>query len=341
MALTQLTSPLDIVQVGISWTDTNRAGFLFDGVPQGFMPSAPDNYGPVTYKIPKFDNSFLQSAGLKDWEPGDERTGTRAIGSVDVTVSPRGRSTLEIERAANRPIANRFADLESNISNILLSMLYQGIDKDLVAFLTNASNFGQITITGTADWDDFLLDQAPMWDILSKMIAPLRKYSKSVPGLVVEWWMEDHVADVLSAHWNLFGGGAAVGTTVIQPTQMVHARQALIATIQANLGITVKITGSVTDTALYGQTSSPQEIAYGLCWVGVVDRRASRWDIMSADVVKPDGAIQIAMSRDPEVVNFIVEGSEVETFVGRTSYEVFSPRGSDWGFLVPVSDIIS
>jgi len=335
------TSALDIAQVGQSWVDTNLSNFMFGQSPQGFMPSKPDGYSSTTYKIPAFDNS-LYKGSLIDWEPGDARVASRALGSVDVTVTPIGRSTREIGRAVNRPVANRFADLESNISNILLSQLYQGIDKDMAAFLVSASNYTSVTITGTADWDDFVLDQSPMWDVLSKMIAPLRKYAKSVPGMVPEWWIEDHVVDVLTSHFNFNGTGAAVASNKpLQAGPQVLPRAGFVQIVKANLGIDVKIFSGVSDTVEYGQTSVPREVAYGLCWIGVVDRRASRWDIMSADVIKPDGSIQVAMSRAPEVVSFIEPGSEIETFVGRASYKIFNPRGTSWGYFVPVADILS
>jgi len=337
----QPTSALTIAQVGQSWVDTNLSNFMFGQAPQGFMPSKPDGYSSTTYKIPSFDNS-LYKGSLIDWEPGDARVASRALGSSDVTVTPIGRSTREIGRAVNRPVANRFADLESNISNIILSQLYQGIDKDMAAFLVATANYSSVVITGTADWDDFVLDQSPMWDVLSKMIAPLRKFAKSVPGMAVEWWIEDHVVDVLTSHFNFFGTGAMIASqTPKQSGPQVHSRAGFAEIVRANLGLELKIFSGVSDTVEYGQTSSPREIAYGLCWIGVVDRRQDRWDIMSADVVKPDGSIQVAMSRTPEVVSFIEPGSEIETFVGRASYKIFNPRGTSWGYFVPVADILS
>ncbi len=340
-AALSLTSPLDIAQVGQSWVDTNRENFLFSQMPNGFAPYAPDGYGTVTYRIPAFDNSLQKGTGLDNWEPGDALPMSRGMGEETVTITPIGRTTDLISRAADRPIANRFADLENNISPILLSQAYQGLDLAAVAFLKNASNFGQLTFTGTGALDTFANDQIPFYNVLSKAIAPLRKYAKSVPGMAVEWWMESHVLDVLVSHWNFQGAGATVSAIALSSGPMVGLREALLAMFRSTLGIEVKVFDTVSDTVERGLTSAPQEISYGLCWIGVVDRRVGRWDLMTADVIKPDGAIQIGLAQEPEVDSFIIPGSKQETFRALTAFEVFSPRGSDWGFLFPVGEIIT
>lgn len=340
-AALSLTSPLDIAQVGQSWVDTNREGFLFAQMPNGFAPYSPDGYGTVTYRIPAFDNSLQKGTGLDNWQPGDALPMSRAVGEETVTITPIGRTTDLISRAAERPVANRFADLENNISPILLSQAYQGLDLAAVAFLKNASNFTQETFTGTGALDVFSNDQIPFYNVLQKAIAPLRKYSKSVPGMAVEWWMESHVLDVIIAHWNFQGAGAAVSALALAAGPMVQLREGLRSMLESTLGVTVKIFDTVSDTVERGLTSAPQEISFGLCWIGVVDRRAGSWNIMSADVIKPDGAIQIGLAMEPQVDSFIIPGSKQETFRALTAFDIFSPRGSEWGFLFPVSEIIT
>lgn len=335
------TADQDIIQVSESWLETNKDSFMFSHMPHGFMPAKADGVDNVSYRIPAFSNSLLQAAGLHNWSPGMAQTRARTLGEETVSVQVGSRATDVIERPADRPVNHRYADLQANIVPLLLGQTYQGIDKDVATFLTTTANWTAATFTGTGDLDTFAADQKPLWDIRQQCIAPLRKYAKINAGFEIEWWMDNRVADILASHWNVFGASAAYSAVALQGGPMTHAHMELTRVIEQNLGIKVKIFAAVSDTVEMGQTSAPREISYGLCWVGVVDRRQSRWDITAAGVLKPDGAIQLAITKDPWVKTGIVPLSEVETFVGRAEYTAFSPRGSAWGYLIPVGEIIT
>jgi hypothetical protein len=95
----------------------------------------------------------------------------------------------------------------------------------------------------------------------------------------------------------------------------------------------VILTSAVSDTVRLGQTSSINTITNGLLWMGLIDKRTSMDLTTPMSFDSPDGAICVATSREPEVVSGIPELSELEHFVGRTSYKVFNPRGSSFGIV--------
>ena len=339
-----LSSSEDIVQIGRTFADDNLDNF-FCGVCPGFdLAWDADGVDTTTYHIASFDNSLQKGNGFQ-WRPGQDRPGRASLTKIDVTVTPQGYSTLTLGRSTKRTRAHIYEDLEANIIPILYSQMYQICDKAIVAYLTNASNFGQITLTGTGVLDQFGADTEPMWNILNQMIAPLRKYALSRPKAGVEMWVENHVLDIFASHFGFQGAGAAYANTTpagvaLSAGAMVQRRQGLISMLEANLGVRVVSKNATGDTAALGLTSAPAEIGLGLCWVGVVDRSADGVDLSSSSL-KPDGALQLGWGSRPNIETWVAAGSKMEDFAGDLAFDVVSPRGSSWGFLIPVAQLIT
>jgi len=334
-----LTDDINIAQVGQSWVNANREKYIFGQLSQtGKVLYRPNGVKDTVYQLPAFDNSLHAGNGI-NWEPGDSLPEEQQLDKVSVTVTPQGRSTRLLKREALVG-GQIYEDLENNISNILLSQAYQVIDKDIVSFMTTAANYGQITFSGTGALDTFANDQTPYWNLLNSAIAPLRLYAQSFDGLEVEMWLGQNVLDVFMSHWNFQGAGATVSAIALPKGPMVQSRDQLLAMLSANLRVKVRVFESVSNTANFGATATPAEQAAGLCWIGVVDQLA--WDITEGSKGhKPDGAIQVALAKEPEVDSFVVDGSQMETFRATYAYQVFNPRGTAWGKLFPVGEIIT
>ncbi len=342
------TASVDINQVGLGWTNTNFSTYMAGSIPSGEVLGFSANVDDTNYKIPNFDN-WLQKGQLHNWVPGQALPDQEQLNETQVTITPIGRSTRVMPRNADRPMENRWEDLRVNIIPGLLSQAYQGIDKEIAAFLANSSNFGQISLTGTGAMDTFATDQRPFWDLLKQGVAPLRKYAASADFLKTVLRIDENVLDVFMSHFgfNPMGVGAAITSGTITDRAFaggpsVTGRDAVISMFKQVLRLDeVFIHDAVGDTAKDGATSVPQELAYGLCWFGVEDRRP--WDLTgkSPNGAKPDGALQLAFARRPEVKSGIPELSEQELFVARAEYQIFSPRGAAWGKLLPVASIFA
>jgi len=341
MASFTLTDNVNIAQVGKSWVNANKASYICGQLPStGRIQYRANGIKTTNYKLPAFGNSLAATGGSINWEPGDSLPSEQALGSEDIAVTPQG-GTTRLFRVPQVQGGQNFEDLEGNITPLLMSQGFQMVDYDIIAHLTNASNYGQITFTGTGALDTFINDQTPYWNLLNKAIAPLRLYASSFPGLKVVFWLEDHVLDVLMAHWNFQGAGAAVGTVALSKGPMIQERDQLIALLSRNLRVEVKVFNSVGNTGAFGAAVSPQEQAFGLCWFGVVDTLA--WDLSSENATghKPDGGLQFGIAQEVEVDSFIEPGSKMETFRATWVNKIYSPRGALWGKLFPVGEIIT
>ena len=333
MATTYDVAPVDINVVGNSWTQTNRSRFLMDSVPMARVLDRRNGRSTTTYEIPDLDNA-LTKGNLLDWEPGQSLPVTKTIGSSDVTVTPRGRSTRLLSDVTKRQGVHRFRDLENNKVPMLLSEAYQGIDKELFTFLTSAG-FGSAKTftqssgaTAAAPLEDYNAETTaaqPDKDINENLRA-LRVYA-GMQGMQLECWMDKVVAQVLSRHgaYTGAGTGSAIASQLLED-EFLRRFQAI-----HSLGA-VKILDVSADSVRPGQPSSPALIHSGLLWFGLVDRRSSSFDLTSEQSGdSPDGAICLAMSREPEVVQFELPGTETEYYAGRTAYDIISPRGSAFG----------
>ena len=233
----------------------------------------------------------------------------------------------------NRQGLHRFRDLENNKVPMLLSEAYQGIDKELYTFLQG--NFGALKTFKRANGTDpagVALDKpagtnpATQPDIdINEALRPLRVYA-GMQGMRLEAWMSPNVAQVLSrqAVYTGAGTGSAVASQLVYE-EFIRRFKAIHMLDQ------VVVSDVSSDTVLPGQTSAPAYIHNALLWFGLVDRRGA-FDLTSEESAdSPDGAIVIGMSREPEVVQFELPGTETQYYAGRTAYDIISPRGATFG----------
>ncbi len=338
-----LTSSVDINMVGRSWVQTNFDNFMASKAPHGDLKDFRSGHNTTNYKIPAWDN-WLQKGSLSNWEPGQALPSFNKLDEVSASFTPNGRTTGLLGRNADRPQDSRFEDLRDNITPGILSLVYQGIDKEIASFVMNSSNFDQITVTGTGAIDAFATDQRPFWDMLRGGVAPLRKYAKSFLGQSLEMWIDENVLDVLMAHFNTnpMGAGAALTAGIYSAGPSIADANSVLSMFKRALRLdAVHVFNAVSDTAVRGATSVPQEIGYGLFFFGVFDRRP--WDLSkgNASISAPDGCLQVGYGRRPLVKSGIPELSEQEIFVGRTSYDITSPRGATWGKSFPLAKIFT
>lgn len=333
MALPYNVAPVDINVVGNSWTQSNRSAFLMDSVPMARVLDRRNGRGSTTYEIPNLDNA-LQKGELLDWEPGQSLPVSQTIGSSDVTVTPRGRTTRLLADVTNRQGLHRFRDLENNKVPMLLSEAYQGIDKQLFTFLTN--NFGAEvqftqangTAAGAALDRPNATNAAVQPDIdINEALRPLRIYA-GMQGMKLEAYMSSNVAQALARN----GAYTGAGTGSAIASQILH--EEFVRRFKAiHMLDDVVVSDVSSDTVLPGETSAPAFIHNALLWFGLVDRRGA-FDLTSEESAdSPDGAIVIGMSREPEVVQFELPGTETQYYAGRTAYDIISPRGANFGVI--------
>lgn len=323
----------DLITVGQSWTQANRSQFLLSAVPQVLVRGPREGVKAVTYQLPDLANALVDGNALSAWEVGDALPLSRKLTSSTVTVTPEGYSTPIINRPLYRNTAHAFADLETNIAPMCLSMLHQGVDQALLAFLQGTGNFGSaktFTNGGSAlDAPSDYTNQKPDIDINTNL-QPLRKWRGL--GLKLECWMDRHVVLVLARHpvYTGAGTGSAIASQ-LEPDEFVARFKAI------HMLDDVKILDPVYNTAKIGQTNAIKDIHNGLLWFGAVDRRGTMDLRRDGSPDAPDGAIQLAFAREPEVVTWADVATECEYFAGRTSYKIINPRGTSFGHFYTAS----
>lgn len=323
MSFRSTLSPIDLESIGKSWVQSNRGRFLFAGLPKCLALGFAEGRTTTTYKLPKLDNTLAKGVGMVDWQPGDAPTTERELGSIDATFTPRYKRTQRINRPTKRNARHVLNDLENNIVPIQMGLAYQQIEAEVVALLANASVYGTAkTFGGTGALDTFASDQTPDYDI-NENLMPMVKWRGL--GLSLECVMSTHVMTVLARHPVYSGAGTGSAIAATLPRDEFERRfRAAHPQVDA-----LHIVDTVIDTARAGQTSAPRINGNTLLWFGLLDRRGS-YDLRedgSQDA--PDGALMIAMSREPEVAVWETPGSEVESFAGQAEYAIYFPRASD------------
>ena len=348
-------SPVDINTVGQSWTQTNADNFGFTQLPVALCLDRRSGRSSTTYELPNFDNAMGKVLGLRDWEPGQTLPVERTVGSSSISFTPRGVTTRIISRPQNRPMQFVYRDLEQNIVPVLLSELYLGIEGELDTFLNTAANWDSVTVGGVAAPGTFAefsdgagaAATAPLENYGGNAIQPdadinnqlrrMRKY-QGLNGMSLECWINGHVLDVLSRHPVYSGAGGGPGMLVSASAQnagiaAVLPRDVFLSRFMAAHRLDrVVVMDSVTDTVRAGQTSAINYTANGLLWFGLVDRRGAQFDLRSeGSLDAPDGALCMAKSRDAEVASWATPGMETDSFAARCAYDIFSPRGAQFG----------
>lgn len=332
------TQDVSLEALGRSWSQENRDAFAWTKLPLMLVKGVRSQVKDTVYRIPDLDNFMLKGGGY-DWDPGDALPQHRTVEETAITVTPEGKITSPRKRTAKRSGADlsRLADLE-NLVPPLMGEAYQIIEKALVAFLTNTTNFGtakSFSGTDTIDSVDSDGTQQPLRDIETNLRS-LRKYQDRV-GFELWCICDAKVIDVLRQHADYHGGGAASGGGGSgSGTAGSLTADAFLATFQAQHRIDkVIMSTAVVDTVREGQTSALQEAAHGLFWFGVVDTRNMRADLRENSGntdTNPDGALVLAQAIEPFVDSDPGDAlSEVELFAGKVDFDILSPRGSAFG----------
>jgi hypothetical protein len=96
--------------------------------------------------------------------------------------------------------------------------------------------------------------------------------------------------------------------------------------IKTRLGVDdVIISGTAINTARTGATPTIRQTANGLLWFGLVDTRTNMV-VSQHQNEGPDGGLQIAFSRQPEVINYQRADREEDCFCGKVALSIFNPR---------------
>lgn len=312
----------DLEAVGKAWTIANQDSYLWPKLPYFLCNDTTTGGSVTTYQLAKLTNA-LQEGPLVDWEPGMSLPTNKVIGSDTVTVTCTGKSTKVNQRPLKRSGPHIFEDLESNIVPSALAQLYQGIDVALMAFLTSSAYGSQKTFTGNSALDaasDYA-NQDPLRDFRTNL-APLLKYRGD--GRVLAAILDVETANMLAGHPAFVGGGT--GSAI--PSHIAPSEVANILRSRLSLDEVIILGDSHYSSARPGQTAVITSTTRALCWMGIIDRSGSGKDLRGNSFASVDGGLAIGFGRMPEVVNFQDAASEMDNFVGRTSFGIINPRSA-------------
>lgn len=321
---------VEIERVAESWLQ-NEASFLHSQVPSGFVLDSRSLAKTTTYQLPSLNNTLADGDGMMHWRPGTDPGQAKPLQYTSKTITPQSYANTGYDQrdlpGPGAPWQPLVRDLENNIVPLQLSRASGSVDRKIIALCQSASVFGGakvFTNGGSAlDAPADYANQAPDLNINNELRA-LTKWMSL--GFSLECWTTTNVLQVLARHPVYTGAG----TGSARPTSTPVNEFAEIFRALHNLDRVI-VTDSIVNTARAGQTASVRRTANTLLWFGLVDRRS--WDLTSpASPDAPDGAIQIAWGVKPYVHNWRPEGYEVERFQARASFDVYSPRGSDFGF---------
>lgn len=320
----------DVVLEGAaaSWIQDHASEFVIDQVPRVLcLDKRSGRSNTSTYPLTPLDQ-FMLKGELRDWEFGQELASERDLTDTDKSFTVRGRAVPRtLSRPHPRPMAHRLADIETQIVPGFMSILYQGMTKDLISHLANATTFTSKTWTGTGTLQsNASSDHIPLQDIQHELEA----YRKYQGRFSLECWGDERVFDEMSLFTAYHGAG--VGSNSASKLDLDE----FLALFQRKHRLDrVVPMRDVSDSVRRGQTSSLKHAAGGLLWFGLVDRSKGVYDVRSEQSSdRPDGALMLAVSRDPEVVSKADDLLETEKFDGRTSYTFYAPR-ANFGFFYP------
>lgn len=320
---------VEIERVAESWTQ-NEASFLHSLTPSGFVRDSRSLVKTTTYQLPDLANTLADGDGMMHWRPGTDPGEDKPLAYSPKTITPQGYANIGFDQrdlpGPGAPWQPLVRDLENNIVPLQLSRASGSVDRKIVALLQSSAFGSAKTFTngGSAlDAPSDYANQAPDLDINTNLRA-LTKWMSL--GFSLECWTTSNVLQVLARHPVYTGAGTGSARPTSTPVdefaeifRRLHGLDRII------------VADSLVNTARQGQTASARRTANTLLWFGLVDRRA--WDLVDPNSPDaPDGAIQIAWGCKPYVANWRPEGLEVERFQARASFDVFSPRGSDFGF---------
>ena len=327
------TSPVDINVVGESFADANLDSYVWSKMPQAtVLDSRAGRNGTTTYEIPALGNALDNAtSGLVDWRYGDAIPADRGINHSTVTVKVREIGTdRSIMRPSRRDYTHRLADLETNITPLLLGQLYGSMETLMVDFI-------EATFTAYTTWDNSKVLDAfdstaqPLRFLLSKLAA-LRKF-QSLSGMSCEMLVDRRVLLNLGAYEEVSGGGTGSGLASVMPLDALKTRLQTALDLDA-----VHVFNAARNTAALGATEALENVGQGVLACIVVDRRSASYDLTSEGTYdSPDGGLISAVSRMPEVVSGIDEIKECEVFHARAGFKPVSPRGVTFGFHFPTA----
>lgn len=332
------TADVDCQVASEAWVQANADSYVWTKLPKARVRSRRDGAsGVTTYPVPALNEFMGDVGGLMPWSAGNDTPPVQAIEESTVTITVKDRATPKMRSLPLRIEGqHRLAKIQKQFVPGELGVMYQAIESELVTLLQSAA-FTSKTWSGTGTLQsNNSNDHTPLDDLRGSLLPYLKYRSNPLVDLVMI--VDQRVLFVLSGYTDFTGAGT--GSAVVSGIP----EAALIDHIKTLLGINeIYVLRNATDSVASGQASSLTDIGGGILWCGLI-AKGGEYDLSTYNDMGPDGALAIAMSRDPEVVSWDDEGKEVRYYHGRTEYSVFNPRDAGntsdvrFGFYYPSSE---
>lgn len=340
----QALTNFDLRVVQESWIQEVGPNFGWTHLPLVRCLDARHGYGTVSYRLPAIDNMLRKTGAVTRWEPGDALPQTSQLREGTVTFESLGHAG----RLFDKPIVSsedsrrlRFLDYQRGFGQTSLVELASAIEVGFASLLQNTTVFGtQVGFSGTntsgLNVSSDHVNQNPIGDIQTAL-QPLR-WLQDIGAMKLCFFMNPHVADVLSRHPSYTGAGhASVNLNAGMPSAIV--RDAFLTIFKSIHRVDdVILVKAVGDTVVEGQTSDPNYIhtssTLGPVFSALLmDPRSASWDLRPDQLQSgPDGAIALAYAAH-EVSNWVIgtrawieEGLKVERYRGEGSWGWVTPR---------------
>lgn len=339
------TVDAEIANVGAAWVQNNQADFPFFSLPSARTNPLADGYsGTVNYDLPKLEK-FLQAGLLVDWKPGNPLPQDDKWDYTGVSATVTSRATKPETRNLRSRVP-RYSDLEGRIVPGMMGRMYSGVLKEMVNFLTNTSNFGTARLfVGTDPLGDLDSDgsQAPLNDIENDL-NDIRIYEDG-RQFQIECIMSIDTLDILRRKTDYHGAGAGSAVASALPVeQFLQTFMAIHRISKVHLIRTAVNRSGPGATASIGRPKENDASTGGggILWFGVMDRRASEFDMRygSTPDFSPDGALVFWRGDDFLVTNEVHTNQRIERFHGTVEFGFSSPRGSTFGFFYDPAEIL-
>jgi len=330
-----------LIEVGESWVQDNSDLFAWTKLPRCTVRGMAAGQGTTTYNLPDLDNYLLKAGGLQEWGYGLDRRAPRDLASTSVTVTPKVQDITPITRPLTSSAATEsiWADLRANVIPGQLSMVFQGVEKQLAAALTNGTLGTTSTFAGTGALDTYMtnVDHDPLGDILADLESNGLRWKAQAIGGSVAMFISPRVLDLFQRHPAFSGSGRGNTGGVAQ----VVSRERVLEHIGATLGVDEVITlTSVADQVRLGQTSTPTIEGRSVLAFQVLDRNRSR-NLAANPFDTADGSVTYFEAEAPDVTMAEDENTKVVKFNGDAEFSIGSPRGATFGIFYPASEMFA
>lgn len=330
-----------LVEIGESWVQDNADSFAWTKVPSCTVRGMASGQGTTTYNLPNVDNFLLKAGGLQEWGYGLARRAPRDLASTTVTVTPSVQDIAPLTRPLTSSSATEqiWADLTNNVIPGQLSMVYQGIEKQLATALADGTLGGTQTFSGTGLLDTYMtnVDHDPLGDIMADLESNGLRWKATATGGSIAMFVSPRVLDLFQRHPAFSGSGRGNTGGVAQ----VVSREQVLDHIGATLGVDeIIMLSSVADQVRLGQTSAPTIEGRSVLAFQVLDRNRSR-NLAANSFDTADGSVTYFEAEAPNVTSAEDLDTKVVKFNGDAEFQITSPRGATWGIFYPAGEMFT